>query len=143
MVAFACVTLIRTKARIKERLMNSLYCILGEAAEMLVIAIPIITQAGISTLIDGIHDKLNPYPQGSMYSGTSADKLKVLKGTYMQWLPYLLIIFAFVFVFSLRYIRENEKNFRLRGRHCYLWLPECFSYDVLLLPPSGPLKCQG
>ena len=82
---------------------------------MLVVAIPIIAQAGISTLIAGVRDKLNPYPQGSMYSGTSADKLEVLKDTYMHWLPYLLVIFIFTFVFSLRYIRENDKKLSRKG----------------------------
>lgn len=112
---FACVILLRTKGSIKERLMNVLCCVMGGTLEMLIVALPIIAQAGASTLISGIKDKLNPYPQGSMYSGSASDKLDVLKATYMQWLPYLLVIFVFVFVFSLRYIREDEKKLSKKG----------------------------
>ena len=132
---FACVILQRTKGGIKEKAINLLYCVIGGVVEMLVVAVPIIAQAGISTLVAGTHDELNPYPQGSMYSGTTADKLDVLKSTYMHWLPYLLVIFIFALVFSFRYIRENEKKLSIKGyvllsfASGMFFLTMCFCYS--------------
>ena len=112
---FACVIFFRTKGGIRERHMKLLYCIIGGMAEMVVVAVPIIAQVGLLTLVAGIRDKLNPYPQGSMYSGTTSDKLAVLKSTYLHWLPYLLVVFVFVLLFSVRYIRENDKKLSKKG----------------------------
>ncbi len=106
--------LLRTKGR-KEKFANLLYCMAGGFAEMLAVFVPVIAQTSLSTLIAGIRDKLNPYPNGAMYSGTTSGKWESVISTYMHWLPYLIAAFVFVLFFSIRYIRENEKKLTTKG----------------------------
>lgn len=113
-VLFAVIILIRTEG-MTEKIRNVLYCITGGIAEMLFVIIPVVTQTSLSTLMAGLNNKLHPYPVGNMYQGSISDKVTAVIGVYKQYIPYLMIVFIFVFFFSRRYIREDEKKLTKKG----------------------------
>lgn len=113
-ISFMVVILIRTKG-VKEKVRNVLCCIIGGIAEILVVTVPIIIQTSLSTLIAGIDNKLHPYPTETMYQGTVSDKMAAVIEIYKQYIPYLIIVFVFVFFFSIKFIRENKKGLTKKG----------------------------
>lgn len=125
-VTFTLVIFIRSNG-IKKKFLNILYCITGGIAEMLVVFIPIISQTGLSALLAGIDNKLHPYLE-TICTETPIDKMSVLAGLYKESGIYLLGIFFFALILSLRYIREKEKKLSKKE---YVFLGVCTSVFFL------------
>ena len=106
---FAAIILFRGKG-LKDKVRDLSLCLAGGITEILMVVIPIMIQSSPAKLIAGIRYKFNPYPTGTMYSRTTKSRIDVIVGMYKQYLPLMVCIFLFVLLFSLRYIREEDKK---------------------------------
>ncbi|MCM1498450.1 MAG: hypothetical protein NC124_08280 [Clostridium sp.] len=109
-VVFGILLLIRSRGA-KEKIKNICCYAAGGVAEVCVVFIPIIIQAGFATVWAGVSRYFHSYPSNATMSVmTPRSRAWSLVVNFRQFVILFIIIAPVIYLFSRRYVRENEQK---------------------------------
>ncbi len=135
-VILAVVIVIRSRG-VKNKVLNLLFCLSGGLLQLLVVFVPIAVQAGLPDLLSGTANLFHPYPEQRLTQDSVWDRLYVILRLYCIIVPFVTAVFAVVFFFSKKLIKEkgtfmSKKNRALLAAVIAIGLPSLYCCSLQL-----------